>query len=150
MIPAGAPTCPAAAKIHGATPEREGVVCRVMKREHETVDPSGLTAGQYGFTAHETTGGIFLDLKGDPSSVVRFCHGHELPVLDDADGYARDSYTYCPVWQAEKARIAAGEDSVTNEPEPDPVAMGVEDTLSAPDPWASARSDLDLLAPRSR
>lgn len=154
MAPTGLPTCPAAAKIVGACTENSGVICRVMRREHELTDPSGLTAGAYGFTVHGATGGVLLTMKSDPSSVVRFCHGGELPVLDEADGYARDSYTYCPIWQAEKERIAAGEDTITNEAEPESVSMGIADaidegSLSASDPWAQARYDLDVLAPPS-
>jgi hypothetical protein len=146
MVPAGPPTCPAALKIHGATPEREGVICRVMQREHEEVDPTGMTAATYGYTAHEAEGGIFLTRKSDGSTVQRFCHGNAIPVLDDAEGHKRNSYTYCPIWQAEKARITGGRHTITNELQPEPVSMGVEDTLSSDDPWASARRDLDLLA----
>lgn len=144
MAPTGAPTCPAAAKIVGASAASSGVICRVMQHEHEQVDPSGMSAGTYAFTK-QAEGGVFLTMKSDPTSVVRFCHGHELPVLDDADGYSRDSYTYCPVWQAARDAQLEGRAMIQDE-EPEQVSMGVEDTLSSDDPWAAARRDLDLLA----
>jgi hypothetical protein len=151
MAPSGAPTCPAAAKIEGACTANSGVICRVFQREHEQVDPHGMSAGTYGFTK-QATGGVLLTMKSDPSSVVRFCHGSDLPVVTDEDGQARDSYTYCPIWQAEKERIWAGDDSITNEAEPESVSMGLADaiedgSLGAGNPWAQARRDLDLLAP---
>jgi hypothetical protein len=154
MAPTGAPTCPAAAPIAGADPSGCGVICRVMKREHENQDPTGMEAGSYGYIVHEATGGVFLSMKSDPTSVIRFCHGDELPVMHDADGQARDSYTYCPVWQAEKDRIFEGRARATRDPEPEEVSMGLADaieggSLGAEDPWASARRDLDVLAPPS-
>lgn len=140
------PTCPAALPIAGAIPERSGVVCRVMQREHRQDAGVGMNAAQSGFIQNEAEGGVFLTLKSDPSTVVRFCHGDDVPVIDDAGGKGRDSYTYCPVWQAEVERLLAGEHSALHDEEPEQVSMGVS-SMEEADPWAAARRDLDLLAP---
>lgn len=142
------PVCPAAAPIAGAVPEAAGVVCRIMKREYEQTPHDGMNAAQYGFTTREATGGILLTLKSDPSTVIRFCHGNAVPVLTNEDGLSRDSYTYCPVWQADRDAKLEGRKRATIDEEPEPVSMGMpgaEHSLEASDPWGQARHDLDLL-----
>lgn len=139
------PSCPAALPIAGACAAEQGVVCRVMQRDHEDDPGLGMSAAASGFIQHEATGGVFLTVKSDPSTVTKFCHGDALPVLDEDDvAGGRASYTYCPTWQAEKARIADGRDELLGEPEPEPVAAGVTQD-SREDPFAAAR-DLELLA----
>lgn len=139
------PTCPAALPIAGASDAQRGVVCRVMQRDH--VEDAGLnmSAAQSGFIQHEATGGVYLNLLSDPSTVAMFCHGDAVPVVTDEEGQGRASFTYCPTWQAEKQRIEAGRDELLVDVEPDPVSMGVPEPDYA-DPWKQARADLDLLA----
>lgn len=138
-----APKCPAALTISGACMSQQGIVCRVMQRDHEDDPGLDMTAAATGFIHHEATGGVFLNLKSDPKTVERFCHGDAIPVLDDDDvAGGRSSYTYCPTWQAECHRLADGRDRLLEEPEPEPVAMGVVDEDS--NPWAQARSDLEM------
>jgi hypothetical protein len=124
MLPV-TPTCPAAVPIVGAMDSQQGVVCRVMQRDH--VEDPGLNMGTAatGFIHHEASGGVYLNLKSDPSTVTKFCHGDAVPVLHDGDHQGRASYTYCPTWQAEKLRIAEGRDHLLDEPELEPVAAGV-------------------------
>jgi hypothetical protein len=92
------------------------------------------------------------------------CRGDAIPVLDDAGGKVRDSYTYCPTWQAEKQRIAEGREQLKGgglAPEPDPPVAHFDDgrgnvreapvgsTYDDPDPWSRARRDLDVLVPEA-
>lgn len=145
MLPRS-PTCPAALAIAGASASQQGVVCRVMQRDYEQDAGVRMSAGVSGFIQHEATGGAYLNLKSDPSSVTAFCHGDAVPVVTDEDGQGRASYTYCSVWQAEKRRIEAGDAALYVEEEPEEVAMGVEPVLFD-DPWQRARADLGVLAP---
>jgi hypothetical protein len=140
------PRCPAARAIAGACAAEQGVVCVVMQHDHEDDPGLGMSAAQTGFVHHEATGGVFLTVKSDPSTVTKFCHGDAIPVLDDEDvAGGRASYTYCPTWQAEKARIWEGRDDLLpSVPDPEPVAHGVT-ASSEDDPWAAAR-DVELLA----
>lgn len=143
MLPS-VPMCPAAAPIAGACASQQGVVCRVMQRDHEDDPGLNMSAAAAGFIHHEATGGVYLNLKSDPSTVVKFCHGDALPVLHDGEvAGGRASYTYCPTWQAEKERIAEGRDTLLAEVEPEEVAMGVS-TMDYADPWAQAQRDLEL------
>lgn len=138
-------TCPAALKIAGACGSQQGVVCRVMQRDHEQDAGLGMTAGQSGFIQHEATGGVYLNLKSDPATVTAFCHGSAVPVVTDDEDQGRASYSYCPTWQAEKDRIAAGGQDLYVDEEPESVAMGVVEAVDE-NPWRQARADLDLLA----
>jgi hypothetical protein len=141
------PSCPAALPIAGASRAMRGVVCRAMQQDVGRDDGTalGMNAGEYGFLQHDATAGVHLNLKSDPATLVGLCYGRGLPVITDADHQARDHHSYCPVWQAEKDRIAAGRSSLAEEQQPDPVSMGVA-SHEQPDPWAAARRDLDLLA----
>lgn len=147
MLPA-VPRCPAASPIRGACGSQQGVVCRVMQRDIERDDGTelGMSAGKYGFLQHEATAGVYLNLKSDPSTVTGFCHGDAIPVVTDEEDQGRSSYTYCPVWQREKERIAAGREELVTEVQPEPVSMGVA-THEAADPWQAARAGLDELVP---
>lgn len=104
----------------------------------------------------EADAGAFLSLTQDPSGVEHLCCGDAVPVVHAGEVPGnRASYTYCPVWQADKARIWAGSDQLTEENIPDRVSYGVEGqgpdglplgtTLSDANPWASARRGLDTL-----
>jgi hypothetical protein len=55
--------------------------------------------------AQSDLGGALMTVQSDPSTILRFCTGRGVPVLDDRGHYARDHHSYCPVWQAEKRRI---------------------------------------------
>jgi hypothetical protein len=145
------PRCPAALPIAGATRAMAGVVCRAMEQDIERDDGTDLAmnAGQYGYLQHEAVAGVHMNLKSDPKTVVGLCHGDGLPVLTDDDHQARDHYSYCPVWQAEKDRIREGRDELAPEQQPEPTSMGVS-SLDAPDPWAAARAGLEELAPAVR
>lgn len=138
------PICPAARPIAGACGADQGVVCVVMEHDHEGEPGIEMSAAATGFVHHEATAGVYLNLRSDPSTVMKFCHGDALPVLDDGDvAGGRASYTYCPTWEAEKARIAEGRSELLERPEPDPVAAGV--TVNATEnPWQAAR-DLEML-----
>lgn len=139
------PTCPAAAKIAGACGSQEGVVCRVMQTAHKDDPGLNMTAGQSGFIQNEADGGVYLNLKSDPSTVVKFCHGDALPVLHDGTHLGgRASYTYCPTWQAERARIEDGRKQLLEDPEPESVAAGV--TVNPLEDPFQAHRDLEELA----
>lgn len=133
------PVCPAAQTIAGACASQQGIVCRVMQRDHADDPGLDMTAAATGFIHHGATGGVYLNLKSDPKTVTRFCHGDAIPVLTDEDHPGgRASYTYCPTWQAEVHRIADRRHELLEEPEPEAVAAGVTiDPLE--DPWLAAR-----------
>lgn len=133
------PTCPAAAPVAGVSAISQGVVCRVMQRDHEDEPGINMSAAATGFIHNEAEGGVLLTLKSDPSTVERFCHGTALPVLTDEDHPGgRASYTYCPTWQAERKRGWDGRKHLLEQPEPEPVAAGVTiDPIS--DPFGTAR-----------
>lgn len=143
MLPVVA-KCPAAVGIVGASASQQGTICRVMQRDHEDDPGLNMGAAATGFIHHEATGGVYLNLKSDPATVTKFCHGDAVPVVteDDVPG-GRASYTYCPTWQAEKLRIAEGRDYLLSDPEPEAVAMGVS-TADSADPWAQAQADIEL------
>lgn len=138
------PVCPAALSIAGASRSQQGVICRVMQRDQAEDPGVDMTAGQLG-VLREGEGGTYINIKSDPSSVTGFCHGDAVPVLAE-DDESRASYTVCPVWQAEKERIAAGREMLFEPVEAEPVSMGVTSD-EMPDPWAAARRGLDELAP---
>lgn len=143
MLP-DTPRCPAAAPIAGACASQQGVICRVMQFDHEHDAGTGMNAAQSGFIQHEAEGGIYLNVKSDPSTVTAFCHGDGLPVLtDERREGGQAHHSYCPVWQAEKQRITEGRSELLEAPEPEPVAAGV--TVAPTDPFAAAR-ELELLA----
>lgn len=131
-----------------------------MEQDRAREDGTGVTAGQFEVVRRGGDGDVFLSLAGDPQAVKNLCCGGELPVLNDREVPGnRASYTYCPVWQAEKDRIAAGREMLS-EPLPEPEAVAHHDdgrggtrvapagsSYDSPDPWAQARRDLDVLAP---
>lgn len=157
--------CPAALAIAGADQGSCGIVCRVMKNERATETGEGLNAAQTAL-ARDGSDGVFLTLTGDPSTVERFCCADDdPPVLDSSEkAGGRDTYTYCPVWQAEKLRIEQAREQLAGggvepEAEPEQVAHwddGRGNSRQAPagssydsaDPWAKAKRDLDILAPQ--
>lgn len=148
VIPAE-PTCPAASKVTGVSYASRGVVCRVMLQDQQDDPGIRMSAGQLG-KLRETEGGAFISAEHDPSTLVMLCHGDAVPVTTDEDGDGRASYTYCPVWQTARKRALAGLDGLTDDPEPEPVSMGVEEPVAshqAPDPWAAGLAGLDELAP---
>lgn len=153
--------CPAALPIAGALPSCGGVVCRVMQQERGRETGVGYNPAQTAL-ARDGSDGVFLTLAGDPSTVERFCCGDGVPVMDNREKRGgRDTYTYCPVWQAEQERIAEGRGQLAGGgvlPEPEKVSHwddGRGTVREAPagssyaseDPWAQARRDLDVLAP---
>lgn len=149
------PTCPAALVVAGASADRSGVVCGVFANQRQRELGLDMTPAQLE-VKRESDGGAFLSLVQDPSGVEHLCCGDAVPVLHDAEVPGnRASYTYCPVWQAEKMRIAAGADQLTEENIPDRVSYGIADqdeqghpvgtTLSDANPWAAARRGMDTL-----
>lgn len=73
----------------------------MLAQERERADQ--ITHGTY-------SRGIFTAAK-DPMTVGGLCAGEGLPVVGEPpDG--RNHYTYCPIWQKEKERIAARRDMV--------------------------------------
>lgn len=134
-----APSCPAAVTISGVCPSQQGVVCAIMRQDHEEDPGLNMTAAATGFIHHQATGGVYLNLKSDPATVTQFCHGTALPVVTDEDHEGgRASHTYCPVWQAEKHRLWEARHNLLDEPEPEAVSAGVT-VSSLEDPVAAAR-----------
>lgn len=141
------PVCPAALPVAGVTPERAGFVCRVIEQDRGREAGLNMNPAQLAIARRGGDGDTFLTIKTDPSSVLNLCSGCAVPVLDERDvpGH-RASYTYCPVWQAEKDRIHEGREMLSEPVEEEPVSYGVNSSESE-DPWAAARRDLDVLAP---
>lgn len=138
------PRCPAAVIVEGALPERAGIVCAVVANDRKREDGVGITAGQLAIAREGGDGDVFLSIATDPSTVKNLCCGDAIPVLHEHEHPGgRDSYTYCPVWQAEKWRIEQGNDQLGRPIEPEAVSHGVS-TLEADDPWAQARRDAEL------
>jgi hypothetical protein len=150
--------CPAGSPIAGVTPERGGVVCGVILNDRQReagfdMDPAQL---QIARGEGENASDVFLTLKEDPSTVEHLCCGAALPVLDRREVPGnRASYTYCPVWQAEKIRLAEDRRGLSDEPREEPVSHyddggrpAVGQSRDAADPWKQARRDLDVLAPQ--
>lgn len=139
MLPTREPTCPAADKVAGATSYDGGVVCRIMERDQQAEDGVGMDPAQLE-VAREGTGGVYLTVKSDPATVLRFCFGRALPVVTNADGQGRDHCTYCPVWQRYREREWERKRRLFEPVVEDGVAMGVEEQ-------AEVTYDLDELAP---
>lgn len=145
--------CPAAVPIAGAMPANAGVICRVMEQDRDREQGAGLTPAQHAMT-RDGSDGVLLTAKSDPSTIERMCCADaDVPVLDHFEKRGgRESYTYCPVWQAEKERIAEGREMLAEQHAPEPVSHFDEgrgfgaQSRPASDPWAQARRDLDLLA----
>lgn len=157
MLPAKV-HCPAARAVAGVGPDTSGIVCGVIALDRSKEKGFGMNPAQLAVAREGGTGDTFLTLKSDPSTVERFCCGGALPVMDARGHYARDSYTYCPVWQAEKQRLEDARNGLAGGgvAGPEPVAHFDEGrgggpvpgtTQAADDPWAQARRDLDVLAP---
>lgn len=146
--------CPAAVPIAGAVAANAGVICRVMQMDRDREHRAGLTPAQLAL-ARDGSDGVLLTAKSDPSTIERMCCADgDVPVLDHFEKHGgRESYTYCPVWQAEKERIAEGREMLAELRVPESVShfddgrgFGAE-TRDTSDPWAQARRDLDELAP---
>lgn len=138
--------CPAAAPIAGAVAANAGVICRVMQMDRDREQGSGLTLAQHAM-ARDGSDGVLLTAKSDPSTIERMCCADaDVPVLDHFEKRGgRETYTYCPVWQAEKERIAEGRAMLADPPAPELVSH-FDESRDAADPWLQARRDLDLLA----
>jgi hypothetical protein len=155
------PVCPAASAVAGATPGRCGFICRVVQQDRERERALGVTPAQAAFMREGGGGDTFLTIETDPSSVLNLCSGDAVPVLGEREVPGnRASYTYCPVWQAEKQRIADGRRQLAGGglAEPEPVShfddgrggasvAPAGSSYASDDPWAQARRDLDVLAP---
>lgn len=153
MLPART-TCPAALRIAGVSPGRAGIVCRVIQQDRQKADGIGVDPGQLAQQRVGGDGDTFLTIEKDPSTVENLCCGDALPVLDEREVPGnRASYTYCPVWQAERWREEQGQERLGRQIEPDRTSYdfetddelpGAVTTLEADDPWAQARADLEL------
>lgn len=154
MLPRS-PRCPAALGIAGACASQQGVICRIMQRDQAEDDGLDMSPGQLEIV-REGEGGVYLNMKSDPSTVAMFCHGDGVPVLTDGDGQGRSSYTYCPTWQQRRERDLAGADEMFEPLPREPVSMGIVEDESAgnagwasheqADPWSAAREGMkDLL-----
>ncbi len=151
-------TCPAAARVEGTTPERSGVICRVVERDRQLERGLDMNPVQLEIARAGGDGDVFLSIESDPQSIEHLCCGSAVPVVSDSDlPQNRASYTYCPLWQREKGRIAAGEELLFKPVEEMPTehhddgrmtGAPAGSSLAAADPWAQARADLDVLAPR--
>jgi hypothetical protein len=136
------PICPAALAIRSATEAGRGVICRVMQSS-ATTDPGLRTSPRALEVLRASAGGVYLNLKTDPRSVLGFCYGDAVPVIA-ADDRTRASYTCCPVWEKEKARIEAGRAALVVDAEPESVSMGLS-SQDADDPWEAAAHGLEEL-----
>jgi hypothetical protein len=150
-LPKRGARCWAATTVEGASPECSGVLCGVIALDRAKADGIGMSPGQLAQARSGGAGDVFLSIEKDPSTVERLCCGDGMPVINDLSvGGNRESYTYCPVWQAEKERLAEGRDTLTHPVEPDSVATEGFDPAdpeirraTASDPFADA--DLELL-----
>jgi hypothetical protein len=135
------PVCPAATPIAGPVGRGPSIVCGVIALDRrEGTDGVGLTAA--GAAAErQSVDGVLLRMDSDPSSIIGFCCGTAVPVLHDGERQRRAHHSYCPVWVAEKERIAAGREQLAEDAQPDPVSMGVGDDHFT---TSSRLSDLDL------
>lgn len=157
------PTCPAALIVHGAVPANSGVVCRSMERDRAAEKGIDMNPAQLAVARSGGVGDVFLTLKSDPSTIERLCCGDGVPVLHDGEmPGGRDTYTFCPIKQAEVWAAEHGQKGLGSrivEPETwshydpnvkvDDGAPPAGSTHAAADPWAQARADLDVLAPPS-
>lgn len=149
VLPSGPPACPSALKVHGVTPEKAGVVCRVIEHDRQLESGVGMNPAQLAQAREGGDGDTFLSIVKDPSTVERFCFGDGVPVVNDLTvGSGRDSYTYCPVKQAEVWAAEHGQEQLGREvPESvatdgfDPGAM--EPEIRRGGAWDDA--DIDLL-----
>lgn len=154
-------TCPAAVPVAGAVPHRAGVICAVIKQDRERERGEGMNATEFAIAREGGDGDVFLTIETDPQAVENLCCGDAIPVLgpNEVPGN-RASYTYCPVWQAERERIEDGRKALAKPPEePEPAIAHWDDgrgnrreapagsSYDASDPWEQARRDLDVLAP---
>jgi hypothetical protein len=142
-LPRREPVCPAAEKVVGVATHDGGCVCRIQTLDQEAETGIGMDPHQLQ-VARESTGGAFLTVKTDPSTVLRFCFGDAVPVITGEDGQACDSYTYCPVWQRRRERDIEARRRLFDPVEPDGVAMGIEEPQAVAS-WEVA--GLDELAP---
>jgi hypothetical protein len=134
--------------IFGDRPGTCGVICRVMQQDRAKEDGVGVNAQQLAIAREGGEGDVFLTVETDPSTVERLCFGRGVPVLDERELPAnRDSYTYCPVWQAERQRIEDGRRQLDGRGGVRQAPAG--SSWDSADPWAQARADLDVLAPGS-
>lgn len=137
-------------------------MCRVIARDRQAETGLDIDPAQLAIAREGGEGDTFLTVATDPSTVRNLCFGDAVPVLGEREVPGnRASYTYCPVWQAERARIDDGRRQLAGgglEDEPEAVShwddgRGGERTApagssyDAADPWAQARRDLDVLAP---
>lgn len=120
----------------------------------------GMTAGEHAIAREGGDGDVFLTIETDPQAVERLCCGDALPVLGPSEVPGnRASYTYCPVWQAERERIEAGREALSKPVEPDPPVAHWDDgrggsreapvgsSFDSRDPWAQARRDVVRVSP---
>lgn len=133
-------------------PGRAGIVCRVIEKDRQKADGIGVDPAQLAQQRAGGDGDTFLTVEKDPSTVENLCCGDALPVLTEREVPGnRASYTYCPVWQAERWREEHGQEKLGRPVEPERTSYdheadlnGAVTTLEADDPWAQAREDLDL------
>lgn len=55
---------------------------------------------------HGESGSPVVSAQKDPSTLYGFCCGTAIPRATSDDERVRGSYTFCPVWELEQARIA--------------------------------------------
>lgn len=80
------PTCPAADSVGGET-----ILCGVIRHDRRRESrTSQVESGQ----------GVVIERRTDPSTYANLCCGE---------------YSKCPVWRAEKDRLAAGEKGLNDE-----------------------------------
>lgn len=153
-------TCPAAVPIAGVVPHRAGVICEVIRQDRAREQGEGMDATQFAIAREGGDGDVFLTIETDPQAVRNLCCGDAIPVLgpNEVPGN-RASYTYCPVWQAERERIEEGRDALSKPMPAEPAVAHWDDgrggkreapvgsSYDSPDPWAQARRDVLRVAP---
>lgn len=144
VLPSREPVCPAATMIRGATTFDGGCVCGILLADQQAESGVGMDPAQLE-VAREGTGGVYLTVKSDPGTVMRFCWGDAVPVISASDELARASYTYCPVWQTRRERDLEKRRTLFDPVVEESVSMGVPD--EPPPVHVGPSKDLDLLAP---
>lgn len=94
-LPTVRAVCPAAEQLAGPPVGGPSVICRAMVGDEIQTDQ----------ILHGQSVSPLVLARRDPSTLYGFCCGTAIPRSTDDDVEVRGSYTFCPVWEAEKKRI---------------------------------------------
>jgi hypothetical protein len=88
--------CPAAELFAGPPTSGPSVLCRALVRDEARTDQ----------ILHGRNASPLATLQRDPTTVLGFCCGEGLPRATDDVSRPHGHYTFCPIWELEKKRIA--------------------------------------------